>query len=108
MKLKQRVNSVLFLDRDGVINKRIPDDYVKAPEEFIFLDGVLDALKILSAVFSKIVLVTNQQGIGREMMTDGQLNEVHQYMIDEIIDAEGRIDHIFYCPHLATDRKSVV
>jgi D-glycero-D-manno-heptose 1,7-bisphosphate phosphatase len=103
MKLKPGINSVLFLDRDGVINRRITDDYVKTPDEFIFMDRVTDALKILSAVFSRIVVVTNQQGIGRGLMTDDQLNDVHQFMIDQVSTAGGKIDHIFYCPHLASD-----
>jgi len=59
----------LFLDRDGVINKKIDNDYVKAWEQFEFLPGVIEALKILSAKFGKIIIVTNQQGVGRQLMS---------------------------------------
>ena len=51
----------LFLDRDGVLNRRIVDDYVLKPEQFVIIDGVLDALKVFSNIFDHIVVVTNQQ-----------------------------------------------
>ncbi|HWB62438.1 MAG TPA: hypothetical protein VG603_02930, partial [Chitinophagales bacterium] len=55
-------NWTLFLDRDGVINLLYPNDYVKKWDEFYFLEGVLDALKKLSGIFRRIIIVTNQQG----------------------------------------------
>jgi histidinol-phosphate phosphatase family protein len=90
----------LFLDRDGVINRRIPADYVKTPAEFEFLPGVKDALKLLSERFGTIVVVTNQQGIGRGLMSSLQLEQVHDKMIAEIKEAGGRIDGVFYSPDL--------
>src|SRR3954451_13976242 len=59
----------LFLDRDGVINGERKDEYVLRLEDFIFLDGTLQALKILNEVFGLIVIVTNQRGVGRGLMT---------------------------------------
>ena len=53
-------NWALFLDRDGVINKTLPGDYVKTWDEFEFLEGVLDALRLFSTIFGKILVVTNQ------------------------------------------------
>lgn len=91
----------LFLDRDGVINKRPVGDYVKSPEGFDFLPGVLDALRTLSEKFGRIVIVTNQQGIGKNLMTEGDLEAVHQKMMAEIDKTGGRIDKIYYCPDLA-------
>ena len=93
----------LFLDRDGVINERLPGDYVKGWNEFQFLDGVLDAMPILSELFDTIVMVTNQQGIGKGLMTDQDLEDIHQRMMGDIIENGGRIDQIFYCPALAAD-----
>lgn len=88
----------LFLDRDGVINTRIVDDYVKTWDEFKFADGALDAIKIFSQVFGRIVVVTNQQGIGKGIMTMEQLNAIHKKMMETINKADGRIDKIYTCP----------
>ncbi len=93
----------LFLDRDGVINKRPPGDYVKTWEEFEFLPGVLDALEILSGKFSRIIIITNQQGIGKGLMTSEDLQEIHDKMTTVITENGGRIDAVYYCPDLATD-----
>ncbi|MDO9255172.1 MAG: HAD-IIIA family hydrolase [Bacteroidales bacterium] len=90
----------LFLDRDGVINQRIADDYVKLPEDFEFIPGVTQALKIFAVLFSPIVVITNQQGIGRGLMTDSQLNLVHQKMLQKVTENGGRIDAVFYSPDL--------
>jgi histidinol-phosphate phosphatase family protein len=92
----------LFLDRDGVINRRLPGDYVKTLAEFEFLPGVTDAMKILSGVFGKIVIVTNQQGIGKGIYTENDLNIIHHYLADEIEKHGGRIDRIYFSPHLAS------
>jgi histidinol-phosphate phosphatase family protein len=90
----------LFLDRDGVINHRLPDDYVKNIEEFSFLPQVLDALKILNQYFGSIIVVTNQQGIGKGLMTENQLDAIHQHMLKQVKDNKGRIDRVYYCPDL--------
>jgi D-glycero-D-manno-heptose 1,7-bisphosphate phosphatase len=91
---------VLFLDRDGVINKRLIDDYVKKISEFVFLPGVLDALEIFNKCFDKIFVVTNQQGIGKKIMTKKDLEDIHLYMLNEVTKCNGRIDDIFFCEHL--------
>ena len=90
----------LFLDRDGVINQRIPDDYVKQPDEFEFIPGVTQALKNFTGIFSPIIVITNQQGIGRGLMTDSQLNQVHEKMLQKVTENGGRIDAVFYSPDL--------
>jgi D-glycero-alpha-D-manno-heptose 1-phosphate guanylyltransferase len=92
----------LFLDRDGVINERIVDGYVKNVEEFIFNEGVVETIKKLSAVVGRIVVVTNQQGIGKGLMTTDDLNKVHDFMLSEIERAGGRIDNIYFAPGLAS------
>ncbi len=91
----------LFLDRDGVINRRIIDDYVKNPDEFEFLPNVQNAIKICSEFFGRIFIVTNQQGIGKGLMTIEQLEEVHEKLLKGITLAGGRIDQIYFCPELA-------
>lgn len=87
----------IFLDRDGVINTERPNDYVKNIDEFEFCEGALEALNILSRLFDNIFVVTNQRGIGRSIMTEEHLSQIHDYMTDKIIESGGRIDRIFYC-----------
>jgi len=93
----------LFLDRDGVINKKIDNDYVKAWEQFEFLPGVIEALKILSVKFGKIIIVTNQQGVGRQLMSEDDLHAIHKKMIIDIEKARGRIDKIYFAPQLKSE-----
>lgn len=92
----------LFLDRDGVINERPKNDYVKRWSDFYFIDGVLDAIKLFSDKFKHIFIITNQQGIGKNLMTEENLVEVHQKMREEIIKNGGKIDAVYHCPDLAT------
>ncbi len=101
--LKIKKYSAVFLDRDGVINKRIIDGYVTVPAEFIFLPRALEGLKILSDLFNYVFVVTNQQGIGRQLMSAQQLWTVHAFMKSEITTAGGRIDMIYTCPHNASE-----
>ena len=94
----------LFLDRDGVINTRILGGYVQRWEQFEFLPGVTEALKRLSLKFGRIIIVSNQQGIGKGIMTKEELEFLHQQMIAEIEKAGGRIDRIYHSPHLEKTR----
>ena len=87
----------LFLDRDGVINKELPGDYVKRWDEFHFEPDVLLAMPELAKLFSRIIIITNQRGVGIGRMTEEDLISLHKKMIDEIVKAGGRIDDIFYC-----------
>lgn len=93
----------LFLDRDGVINRKIDDDYVRHPEDFIFLEQVPESIAALGKVFGKIVITTNQRGIGRGLFSEANLHDIHRSMLQKVEKMGGRIDGIFYCPHLADD-----
>ncbi len=92
--------STLFLDRDGVINRRIVDGYVTRPEDFVLIDGVLDAMAIFARKFDRIFMVTNQQGIGKGLMTEADLEAIHRGFLSQVEAAGGRIDRIFFCPAL--------
>ncbi|MEZ5045188.1 MAG: HAD family hydrolase [Saprospiraceae bacterium] len=92
----------LFLDRDGVINRRPPGDYVQSWSAFHFLPGVLEAIKQFSLLFDRIIIVTNQQGIGKGMMSTDQLTAIHQQMQQAIASEGGRIDAIYFCPDLSS------
>lgn len=93
-------NWTLFLDRDGVINKRLPGRYVKNWEQFEFTHRCLEAAKIFKDYFQTIVVVTNQQGIGKGIMTKEQLESIHKKMIAEIEQHGGFINKVYYCPEL--------
>lgn len=85
----------LFLDRDGVINTEIHGDYVKNVNEFHFEPGALSALKYFSELFGKIIVVTNQRGVGAGFMSQQDLDDIHDYMLKEIENHGGRIDRIY-------------
>ena len=93
----------LFLDRDGVINVRLPNRYVKSWNECQFTYRCLEAMKVFYNYFETIVVVTNQQGIGKGIMTVEELDMVHHTMIIEVKKAEGQIDKVYYCPNLKED-----
>jgi len=95
-------NWTLFLDRDGVINKKLDNNYVKHWVEFEFLDGVFDALKYLSGIFGRMVVVTNQQGIGKGLYRTEDLEVIHKNMLYEIDYHGGRIDKVYFSPYLHT------
>ena len=98
----------LFLDRDGVINHEKKDDYIYHWSEFKFYAESLAALPLLAQKFSKIIVTTNQKGIGKGVMTESDLVLIHQNMMNRIIELGGRIDAIFYCAdvdNLSINRK---
>jgi histidinol-phosphate phosphatase family protein len=90
----------LFLDRDGVINRKLEGDYVKTISDFAFLPGVVQAIGKLSNLFGRIIIITNQQGIGKGLMTDEALETIHQHMLEKINHTGGRIDAVFFAPQL--------
>lgn len=87
----------LFLDRDGVINVEIVGTYVLNWEGFKFSPGVLEALKIVNDKVGTIVVISNQRGVGKGLMTEEDLTDIHQKLLAEVKAAGGRIDHFFYC-----------
>lgn len=93
----------LFLDRDGVINERIIGGYVTVWEEFRFLPGIKGAMAELSGIFGRIIVVSNQQGIGKGLMDVNAVEWIHQKMAEEIVSAGGRIDKVYYCPYLESE-----
>ncbi|MCX7728403.1 MAG: HAD-IIIA family hydrolase [Bacteroidia bacterium] len=90
----------LFLDRDGVINQKLDKDYVKTIEEFHFMENVIPALKVLRKKFGRIIVVTNQQGIGKKIMTERDLDTIHQYLLSELKKENIEIDKIYFAPQL--------
>lgn len=90
---------VVFLDRDGVINKKIKHDYVKKWSDFEFLPGAINGVKSLNNQGYEIFIVTNQRGIGRGLMTKEDLLGIHTNMLSILRKNSAEIKDVYYCPH---------
>ncbi len=94
------VPRLVFLDRDGVINRKPPEGgYVKSWEEFEFLPGVLEALRLLKDHGFRIIVTSNQRGVSLGKLQERDLLAIHSRMQAELEKAGGRIDAVYYCPH---------
>ena len=93
----------LFLDRDGVINKKLERRYVTNFDEFVFVKNSDIAIRKLHKIFKRILVVTNQQGIGKGIMTEDDLNLLHLQMQRELSIDFDLIDKIYFCPCLEGD-----
>ena len=89
---------LIILDRDGVINQDSPD-FIKSPEEWIPIDGSLEAIGRLSQAGYEVVILTNQSGIGRGLISPDMLSQIHVRMLDYIQQHGGKIQIILFCPH---------
>ncbi len=90
----------VFLDRDGVINVKMPEgEYVRNWDEFQFLPNVADWIRILNALDFLVIVVTNQRGVALERMSEASLAEIHRRMVSELATAGARINDVFACPH---------
>jgi histidinol-phosphate phosphatase family protein len=97
----------LFLDRDGVVNVRLMGDYVKTTSEFELLPGVAGAIAKANHVFYKTVVVTNQQGIGKGIMTERNLFDIHTYC-NQLLEKENAYVNAFYfAPALANENSEL-
>ncbi len=92
------LHRVVFLDRDGVINRDSPD-YVKSVAEFEFLPGSCEAMRRLAEHGFEAIIVTNQSAVGRGWMTTDGLAAIHQRLCDGVRDFGGLIRDILVCPH---------
>ena len=93
---------VVFADRDGVIN-RDRDDYVKSVEEFEFLPGALEALRRLREAGWRVVIISNQAGVGKGLIRHEALAEIDRLMRSQVSAAGGKIEATYYCPHRQED-----
>lgn len=89
---------MIIFDRDGTLNSRV-DGYVMQAEDMQLLPGAAEAVSIANSL-GRVVLVTNQQGIGRDLMTLAQLDSVHSELLNQLTATGGHIDAIYVCPHL--------
>mgnify|MGYP006140756135 CR=1 FL=1 len=91
----------IFLDRDGVINKE--KNYLYKKDDFDFIDGVFDACQYLSKLNYKIIIITNQSGIGRGYYTKSDFQNINDWMIEQFRSNKINILDTFYCPHSPED-----
>jgi len=92
------LEKVIFLDRDGVINQD-STEYVKSWDEFHFIPGSLEALRLMNENGFCVIVITNQSAVGRGMITMKTLMNMHAKMREEVQKAGGKIHDIFFCPH---------
>jgi D-glycero-D-manno-heptose 1,7-bisphosphate phosphatase len=91
---------LIILDRDGVINHD-SDQYIKSPDEWRPIDGSLEAIARLNQWGWRVVVASNQSGIGRGLFGMDTLNAINDKMVKSLAQVGGRIDAIFFCPHAA-------
>ena len=95
--------NTLLLDRDGTINVHIIGGYVCKKEDFEFVPGFLEEMPKMAEKFKHIFIVTNQRGVGKGLLSEDDLYDIHQYMIKEIERIGGRIDGIYYSTSLSDE-----
>lgn len=90
----------LFLDRDGVINHEGLGTYINNWEDFKFYERATEAFEIFSRKFKRIIIITNQRGVGKGITDEQELQRIHENMQHEIIKHNGRVDAVYYCPDI--------
>ena len=93
----------VFLDRDGVINRRIQDGYVTRLSEFEFLPEAIPALRIVGGLGRPVIVVSNQAAVAKRLITTRTLEQITSWFVEQIIAAGGRVDAVYYCPHAPAD-----
>jgi D-glycero-D-manno-heptose 1,7-bisphosphate phosphatase len=96
----KRAVKLVVLDRDGVIN-RDSDQFIKSPEEWRPLPGSLEAIARMNHAGFRVVIATNQSGVGRGLFEMATLNAIHEKMHRALALVGGHVDAVFFCPHTA-------
>jgi len=98
-----RAAKLIVLDRDGVINQD-SDQFIKTPEEWRAVPGSVEAIARLNHAGYRVLVATNQSGIGRGLFDMAMLNTIHEKMHKALAHAGARLDAVFFCPHTADAR----
>jgi D-glycero-D-manno-heptose 1,7-bisphosphate phosphatase len=91
------INRAVFLDRDGTIN--VEREFLHRTEEFQFISGAAQAIRLLNEAGFRVIVVTNQSGIARGYYDEAAVNRLHRYMDEELISFGASIDAYYFCPH---------
>jgi D,D-heptose 1,7-bisphosphate phosphatase len=92
------MNRAVFLDRDGVLNRK-RDDYVKSVDEFVMLENVPEAIRLLNKSGFLTIIITNQSAVNRGYLSHEKLGQIHDFMNFQLKKYDCSIDAIYYCPH---------
>jgi len=92
--------NLIILDRDGVINYD-SEQFIKSPDEWRPIPGSLEAIALLNRWGWRVVVASNQSGVGRGLFDMDTLNAIHDKMLKSLAQVGGRLDAIFFCPHPA-------
>jgi D-glycero-D-manno-heptose 1,7-bisphosphate phosphatase len=87
----------VFFDRDGVLN--VDKHYVYRIEDFEWIPGAIDSIKLANSLQYRTFIVTNQSGIARGYYTINAMEELHNWMLNELNTHGAKIDHVYYCPY---------
>lgn len=99
------MRKAVFLDRDGVINRKPPEqDYVKKWEEFFMLPDVEKAIKKIKDEGYLVIVITNQRGVARGIMTEETVNSIHANINRELGESGTSIDAFYWCKHNYDDK----
>ncbi|MCR5587732.1 MAG: HAD family hydrolase, partial [Lachnospiraceae bacterium] len=92
------MNKAVFLDRDGTIN--VEKNYLYKIEDFVFLPGVIEGLKLLQDAGFLLIIITNQSGIARGYYTEEDFKILNNWMLNKLAENGINITKVYYCPHL--------
>lgn len=93
----------LFLDRDGVINREKENDYIRNAQELHLYDGAAEAIACFNRIFHRVVVVTNQRGIGKGLMSEADLHGIHSLLSEQLAKVRGHIDAYYFAPQIEND-----
>jgi D-glycero-D-manno-heptose 1,7-bisphosphate phosphatase len=94
------MNSAVFLDRDGVINRKaIEGEYITSWEQMELLPGVAEGIALLNRAGFCVIVVTNQRCVAKGLISEGDLQDMHRRLREVLAHDGARIDAIYYCPH---------
>src|SRR5215831_15186819 len=91
--------SAILIDRDGVINCRRANDYVLDWSQFVFVDGIREALRELALLGLPMILISNQSAVGRGLLRDFELESITQRMWKALEQHGARLSAAYFCPH---------
>jgi D-glycero-D-manno-heptose 1,7-bisphosphate phosphatase len=100
--IKSRLSNLttVFLDRDGVLNEKMPEDhYVASPADFHLLPGVTEAIGRLNQAGLRVVVVSNQRGIALGLYTTADVNAIHSTLQEQLANHGAHVDRFYFCPH---------
>lgn len=98
------LDKAIILDRDGTIN--VEKNYISKIEDFEFIENVPEAIKKMNKLGYKVIIISNQSGIGRGYFSEMELRRLNDYMLNQLKNMGAIIDEIYYCPHYNKNKQT--